>query len=227
MKPFIFTSRSGIYIIDLAKTKLQLAAAAEVVAQIAERNGTILFIGTKRQAKDIIKRESKRAGLPYVINRWIGGTFTNWPTMSKLIAKFKRLKDERDRGEFQKYTKKERLKLEETIERTKQLVGGIENMSKLPDAIFIVDVKVERTALREAIKTKVPIIAIVDTNVDPTPITYPIPANDDSTKTLEIIISSLASEYLEGRSRAKSTADQNVPPVEPAVENKPSEPKQS
>lgn len=213
MKPFIYTSRNGIYIIDLAKTKSQLEAAASFVASIAERDGTVLLIGTKRQAKSIIEREAKRAGLPYVINRWIGGTFTNWPTVSKLIAKYKRLKDERDRGEFQKYTKKERLKLEESIERTGQLVGGIENMSKLPNAIFIVDLKIERTALREAVKTKVPVIAIVDTNVDPTPVDYPIPANDDSTKTLDIIIASLASEFLAGRARSQASGE----PTEAAV----------
>ena len=226
MKPFIYTSRNGIYIIDLAKTKAQLEAAAAFVASIAERNGTVLFVGTKRQVKSIIERESKRAGLPYVVNRWIGGTFTNWPTVSKLIAKYKRLKDERDRGEFQKYTKKERLKLEETIERTGQLVGGIENMSKLPDAIFIVDLKIERTALREAMKTNVPVIAIVDTNVDPTPIAYPIPANDDATKTLEIIITCLASEFLTGQSRAQVPVEQTESVAEPAIKDQANETKQ-
>jgi small subunit ribosomal protein S2 len=206
MRQFIFAARNGIYIVDLEKTKERLEAAAAYAEEIAARGGSIMFIGTKRQAKPIIEREAKRAGAAYVTNRWIGGTFTNFPTISRVISTYKRLLGERERGELQKYTKKERVQIDKEIVRLESMVGGIAELAKLPDAVFVVDLKQERTAIKEARKTGVPIIGIVDTNVNPTGINYPIPANDDATKSIELIVTAIADAIEEGRGRfEKST----------------------
>ncbi len=219
MRPFIFAARNGIYILDLEKTKERLEAAASYAEEIAARGGSILFIGTKRQAKPIIEREAKRVGMPYVTNRWIGGTFTNFPTISRVISTYKRLLGERERGELQKYTKKERLKIDEEIERLESLVGGISELAKLPDAVFIVDLKQERTAVKEARKTGLPILAIADTNVNPTGLHYPIPANDDATKSIELIVAAIADAIADGRARfEKSGAAAAAPTPQPSVE---------
>lgn len=217
MRPFIFAARNGIYIVDLEKTKERLEAACAFAEDIAARGGTVLFIGTKRQAKPIIEREAKRVGMPFVTNRWIGGTFTNYPTVSKLISKFKRLLGERERGELQKYIKKERLKIDEEIERLESLVGGMSDVAKLPDAVFMIDIKQERTALREAKKMNIPIIAVTDTNVNPTEVTYPIPGNDDATKAIELFVTALADAIESGAARAEKKSKDDVEPIQDAV----------
>ena len=216
MRPYIFAARNGIYIVDLEKTKERLEAACAFAEDIAARNGTVLFIGTKRQAKPIIEREAKRVGMPFVTNRWIGGTFTNYPTVSKLISKHKRLLGERERGELQKYVKKERLKIDEEIERLESLVGGMSEVTKLPEAVFLIDIKQERTAMREAKKMNIPIIAVTDTNVNPTEVTYPIPGNDDATKAIELFVTALANAIESGTVRADKARDDKAAAAQPA-----------
>jgi len=217
MRPFIFTSRAGIYIVDLEKTAEQLKRAQQYVRERVAAGGTVLFVGTKRQAKPIVQEAAVRLGMPYVIERWLGGTFTNFPTISKMTKRFTQLKEERARGEFTKYTKKEQLMFDEEIRRLEKMVGGIERMTKLPEAIFVVDVKQERTAVREAQKVGIPIIAMVDTNVSPEGIAYPIPANDDATKSIHVITNALAEAADEGKRAWESSTAATAAPAEAAA----------
>lgn len=202
MKPFIFAARNGIYILDLEQTKERLERAANFAGELAAKGGKVLYIGTKRQAKAIVEREAQRVGMPYVTNRWIGGTFTNFPTVSRVIAKYKKLKSEVEGGQLGRYTKREQLGFKEELERLEGLVGGISTLDALPAAVFIVDVKQERTAMKEALKVGIPVIAIVDTNVNPKGVTYPIPSNDDATKALDLILSVMTDEILSGKQKA-------------------------
>lgn len=203
MKPFIFGERNGISIIDLEKTQKNLTLAQDFVRQIVQKNGVVLFVGTKRQAQDIIKKLAGQVGMPYVISRWIGGTFTNFSVIIKMINKFKKLKEDREQGELAKYTKKEQLKINEEIAKLDSLIGGIENLKKLPEAVYIVDLKNEMTAVREAKKKKVPIIGLVDVNCNPEGVDYVIPANDDATKSIEFITAAIASAIAEGKGQAE------------------------
>lgn len=229
MRPFIFTSRAGIYIVDLEKTAVQLKKAQQFARDRAAAGGNILFVGTKRQAKPIIQEVAVRLGMPYVIERWLGGTFTNFPTISRMTKRFTQLKEERARGEFEKYTKKEQLNFDDEIKRLEKMVGGIERMNRLPDAIFVVDVKQEKTAIREAQKMKVPIIAMVDTNVSPDGIAHPIPANDDASKSIHIITNAIAEAVDEGKSAwekiaaAKAEAPVEMPATPAVAEVNPNE----
>jgi small subunit ribosomal protein S2 len=202
MKPYIYTARNSIYIIDLEKTKEKLQSALDYVKKVANRGGTILFIGAKRQAKPIIRKYADEVGMPYVTDRWIGGTFTNHETIQKLIKKYKELKSKMEAGGFSHYTKKERLKIEEEIEKLEKVVGGITNLTKLPEAVFVIDLKQDRTAVKEAKKRNIPIVGIVDTNVSPEGISYPIPGNDDATKSIELITSLVAEAITEGKEAA-------------------------
>jgi small subunit ribosomal protein S2 len=207
MKPFIFGERNGISIIDLEKTMEKILAAQAFVKEIAEKNGTILMIGTKRQAQEIVKKYAASINMPYITGRWIGGAFTNFPVISKMIAKFTKFKQERDQGELNKYTKKEQLKIDKEIGKLDTLIGGIENLKKLPEAVYIVDVKNEMTAVKEAKKKKIPIIAIVDVNNSPEGIDYVIPANDDATKSIEYITRVLTESFAEGAASKKEETE--------------------
>ena len=199
MKPFIFTSKNGISIINLEKTAQQLGKACEFVGKLVSQGKNILLIGTKRQAQEIIKKYAQETGMPYVINRWLGGTFTNFSVILKVINKLKDLKEKKKKGELDKYTKKERMLLDEEIARLEKLVGGIESLGKLPEAIYLVDLKQERTALREAKRMKIPVVAMVDTNSNPEGVKYPIPANDDATKSIEFVTGKIAAAIKEGK----------------------------
>ncbi|MDD5040762.1 MAG: 30S ribosomal protein S2 [Patescibacteria group bacterium] len=192
MKPFIYTSRSGVNIIDLEQTALKLREACDFLASMVSRGGVILFVGSKRQAQPIVKRAALETGMPYVTERWIGGTMTNFENISKRIHRLKDLRSQRDRGELEKYTKHEQLKFDEEIKELEELIGGIETLNQLPAAMFVVDVRREKTAIREARKKKVPIVAMVDTNCNPEMIDYPIPANDDATKSIKLIVDIVA-----------------------------------
>lgn len=212
MKRYIFSSRNGVYIIDLEKTKTLLEKAYAFVRDTVAKGGTILFVGTKRQAKDIVQETAQRVGAPYVTERWIGGTFTNFETVSRQLKKLKKLKDERDSGAWEKkYKKHEQLVFTEEIERLEKLMGGFASLQKLPDAVFIIDLRNEKTAVLEAKKVGMPIIAMVDTNVNPEYATYPIPANDDATKSIELITNLMAEAITEGRELLAQQA-----PVRPA-----------
>lgn len=199
MRPYIFAERNGISIIDLEQTRQRLLTAAEAVKRITAAGGTVLFVGTKRQAKPIVLKYAQETGMPFVVDRWLGGTFTNFSTIQRLIDSFRRLKEGRSSGTWSKYTKKEQVMFQREIERLEKLVGGIALLTKLPEAIFIVDVKQEKTAVREAKKRKMPIIAMTDTNVNPEGITYPIPSNDDATKSIDLVMGVLSEAIAEGQ----------------------------
>ncbi len=203
MKPYIFTVRNNIHILDLEKTKKSLVKAMEFAKETAAKGGTILFVGTKRQAKEAVKNAAVACGMPYVNVRWLGGMFTNYRTIQKTVRKLERLENLKASGELQtKYTKKERLLIEREIEKLKKLFEGIQNMRKLPEAIFVADIKHDDIAVKEAQKSKVKIIGIVDTNCNPEGINYVIPANDDATKVLSLICGAMADAVNEGRKTA-------------------------
>ncbi len=206
MKPFIYTERSGVHIIDLEKTRDLLIKTMDFVETIASRGGVILFIGTKKQAQTIIKNAATKCQMPYIINRWIGGLFTNFTVVKRLINKLTDLRRQQKSGELEKYTKKEKVSFLKKMSKLDGLVGGITELNKIPDAIFLVDMKIEKTALTEAKKKKIPIIAMLDTNCDPTGIKYPIPANDDATKSIEFITNCIAEKVIEGRDKVKIEA---------------------
>ncbi|MBI4092389.1 MAG: 30S ribosomal protein S2 [Candidatus Kerfeldbacteria bacterium] len=210
MRPFIFTSRSGIYIIDLEKTSAALKRAQQFVRERALAGGVVLFVGTKRQARAIVQSAAVKLGMPYVVERWLGGTFTNFPTITKMTKRLSQLKAERAHGGFAKYTKKEQLQFDDEISRLERMVGGIERMERLPDAVFIVDLKQEKTAVREARKMKIPMMAITDTNVSPEGIDYPIPGNDDATKSIQIITDAIAEAAGEGKAEWEARAKEGV-----------------
>jgi small subunit ribosomal protein S2 len=176
----------------LEKTLEKLTEAAEFVENIGKNGGMVLFVGTKSQAKTLVEKYAKQAGMPYIKERWVGGLFTNFGNVGKLIKKYRSLKEQRDSGALAKYTKKEQVNFNKEIERLDKMVGGLENMAKLPDAVFIVDAKREKTALLEARKRRIPIISFADTNVNPEFLDYPIPANDDAVNSIELITKTIA-----------------------------------
>lgn len=203
MASFLFGERKGIHIINIEDTRRELENALRFVRDLSARGGTIVFVGTKKQAQAIIKKYAEECTMPYIIERWLGGTLTNFPVIFQVIKKYRTLKERLAKGELKRYTKKEQSNFQKEIEKHKKLVGGLENLNKLPDALFIVDVRAEDTAVREANRKGLPIVAICDSNVDPSKITKPIPANDDATKTIEIISSLISQAVKEGKELAK------------------------
>ena len=207
MKPYIFTQRNGIHIIDLEQTLNYLNTYYDMVRDIIGRAGTVLFVGTKRQAMETIGREAERCNMPYVNQRWLGGTLTNWRTIRERIDTLRKLEARRDKGEFELLTKKEALIMERKIENLKMRLGGIREMKKLPEMVIIVDTKRESTAVNEANTLKIPVLALVDTNADPEVIDYIIPGNDDAMRAIKLIISALADAVIEGKNMRKGGAD--------------------
>jgi len=202
MNQYIYTTRRGINIIDLSKTKLKLDEALRFVSEIASNNGTILFIGTKKQAKKIVKEAAIRCGMPYVVERWLGGTFTNFDIITKGIKRLEEMSLQRESGELEKkYNKKERLRIDCEIKRLEKKFGGMRKMKKFPDAVFIVDVKENLTAVNESNAKSIPIVALTDTNVDPTLIDYPIPSNDDAIKSIELIVNAVSGTIVDAKSK--------------------------
>ncbi len=200
MKPYIFTVRNDIHILDLEKTRRALTKAVEFASSIAQSGGTILFIGTKRQARNIIEAQAKVAGQPYINVRWLGGTFTNFKTIQKTVRKLEKLQELKANGQLEtRYTKKERLLVEREIEKLEKLFAGMKDMKRIPQAVFIADINYDDIALAEARKMKVPIIAIVDTNSNPDGVDYPIPCNDDATAAIELITSIVAQGVKESK----------------------------
>ncbi len=198
MEPYIFTAKNGVHIINLEKTQEKLAEALAFVQKIVANGGTILFLGTKKQAQPIIAKYAKECGMPYITERWLGGTMTNFPEISRVVRKLTDLKKKKVTGQLEKYTKKEQLDFDKEIEKLDKMVGGIEGMNKAPDAIFICDVRKEKTAVEEAVKKNIPIVAMCDTNVNPEKINYPIPANDDAIKSIELITNLVCEAIKEG-----------------------------
>ena len=203
MKPYIFMAKSGFHIIDLEQTQVKLAEALEFVKTIVSNGGTILFLGTKKQAQKIIVKYAQECGMPYITQRWLGGTFTNFNEVSRVIKRLTQLKKDRDEGNLGKYTKKEQLEFSREIEKLEGIVGGLEGMNKVPDAIFVVDMKKEKTAVAEAQKRNIPVVAICDTNVNPDSATYCIPGNDDAVKSIDLITGLIAEAVNEGKQAGK------------------------
>ncbi len=199
MKPYIFTQRNGIFIIDLQKTVRKVDEAYNYVRDLAANGGNILFVGTKKQAAESIAFEAKRCGMYYIDQRWLGGTLTNFNTIRGRIAYLKSLYEMEENGTFEQLPKKEVVKLLAEREKLEKNLGGIKNMTRLPDAIFVVDPRKEHIAVAEAHKLGIPIVGIVDTNCDPDEIDYIIPGNDDAIRAVKLILSAMSSAVLEGR----------------------------
>ena len=205
MKNYIFTQRNGIHIIDLEQTVTLLSKACEYVRNLASSGQTILFVGTKKQAQDIIEEEAKRCGMFYVNQRWLGGMLTNFNTIQSRIDYLVRLEDKKSRGELDYLSKKDKLKVDKEINKLNKLMGGFKEMTTLPGAIFIIDPTKEKIALAEARKVGVPIVATVDTNCNPDGIDYIIPANDDAIKAIRLICSCIANAVLDGKMLAEAS----------------------
>jgi small subunit ribosomal protein S2 len=207
MKPFIFTQRNGIHIIDLQQTVRRLEEASEFVTNLVSQGGSILFVGTKKQAQETIQAEAGRSGMPYVNSRWLGGTLTNFTTIQGRIDHLVRLEDASERGEFARMSKKDNLKIEEEIVRMNRHFGGIKELTKLPAALFIVDPSMEYIAVAEANRVGIPIVAMTDTNCNPDLIDYPIPSNDDAIRAVRLISARIADAVLEGNQRRELGGD--------------------
>jgi small subunit ribosomal protein S2 len=207
MKPFIYGSRNGIYIINLKLTLDLFKAAADTVGKLGNQGKTVLFIGTKRQARDVVEQEAKRCGMPYVCERWPGGMLTNHNTIRRSVALLKDLEGLETNPRYASLTKKERLRLAKEREKLDKVLAGVKEMTRLPDAVFIIDPSKEHIAVEEAVKLNIPIIAIVDTNCDPDPVRHVIPSNDDAIRAIKLFTSRLADAYLEGRGTAKDRID--------------------
>jgi len=203
MKRYIFMERNGIHIIDLKKTHELLLEAANAIGRIVGEGRNILFVGTKKQAKDVVKNEAGRCGMNYVTERWLGGMLTNFSTIRKSIKRLNTIIKMETDGTMDSYQKKERLMYSREKEKLEKILGGIANMNKLPGAIFLIDVKKEHIAVDEARKLNIPIYAIVDTNCDPELVDYPIPANDDAVKSIELITRVIADAINESKSMAE------------------------
>ena len=199
MKPYIFAERNGIHIIDLQQTMVNLNEYHDMIRDLVADGGTVLFVGTKRQAQESVRREAERCKMPYVNHRWLGGTLTNWRTIRERIETLKKLEKRRDSGEFDLLTKKEALMLTRKIERLQLRLGGIRDMRRLPDLILIVDTVREATAVKEANILNIPVLALVDTNSDPDEIDYIIPANDDAVRAIKLLVSAAAEAVIEGQ----------------------------
>ena len=213
MAKYIFTERNGIYIIDLQKTVKKLDEAYNFIRDLSTEGGSVLFVGTKKQAQESIREEAERCGMHFVNARWLGGMLTNFRTIRHRIERMEQLKKMREDGTFDLLPKKEVVKLELEIEKLEKFLGGVKDMAQLPKALFIVDPRKERIAVAEARKLNIPIVAIVDTNCDPDEIDYVIPGNDDAIRAVKLIAGAMADAILEGRQ-----GEQVEAPVEEAVE---------
>jgi small subunit ribosomal protein S2 len=199
MKPFIFMDRNGIHIIDLQQTVTRLNEAYKFVQQLVANGETILFVGTKKQAQEAVAEEARRSGMYYVNQRWLGGMLTNFQTIQLRIRYLRDLEARRDRGDFERLPKKEVQRLQDDIARLERTLGGIKDMRRLPGALFIIDTRKERTAVLEARRLEIPIIALADTNCDPDEMDYPIPANDDAIRAVRLLCTKIADAAVEGR----------------------------
>jgi len=217
MEPFIFTEKNDIHIINLEKTQTQLEKALGFLTQTVAAGGTVLFLGTKKQAQDIVKEGAIACNMPYIVYRWLGGTMTNANSVLGLVKKYRKLKEDKASGALKKFTKKEQLNMDREIIRLDTIVGGLENMDKLPQVVVIVDIKTEKTALNEAIRKEIPVVAVCDTNVNPELVDYPVPANDDATSSIKMIVNLMVEAVKEGQQKK---GDPVAQPKAPVVEKK-------
>lgn len=204
MKPYIFMERNGIHIIDLKKTQEMLEAAANAISDIVAEGKKVLFVGTKKQAKEVVESEAKRCGSDYVTERWLGGMLTNFTTIRKSVKRLNNIEKMETDGTFDKLTKKEVLRLTREREKLQKVLNGVVEMTRLPGAVYIVDIKKEAIAVKEAFRLGIPVVAIVDTNCDPDMVTYPIPANDDAIRSIQVITKVITDAVIEGKMRAQS-----------------------
>jgi small subunit ribosomal protein S2 len=210
MKSYIFMEKNGIHIIDLKKTQAHLTESAEELSKLVADGKKVLFVGTKKQAKNVIETEARRCGQNWVSERWLGGMLTNFATIRKSVKRLSNIEKQETDGTFEKITKKERLFLTREKDKLKKVLEGVETMGKLPGALFIVDIKKEDIAVQEAHRLNIPVFAIVDTNCDPDEVDYLIPANDDAVKTVEIITQYMADAVIEGDSQLKEKKAEEV-----------------
>jgi small subunit ribosomal protein S2 len=221
MRRYIFTERGGIYIIDLQQTLDLVEQAHSFVRNVAERGGSVLFVGTKKQSQDSIAEEAERVGMPYVNHRWLGGLLTNWRTISERLDRMQELRRLRDEGQLELLPAKERMTMSAELEKLETNLGGVDDMKRLPDAIFVVDLKKEQLAIREARRLNLPVVALVDTNCDPDDADYVIPGNDDAIRSCSLIIRAIANGIEAGKQKvtpAEMTASTNGQPEEKAPE---------
>ncbi len=214
MKPYIFTERNGIHILDLQQTIVMIEEAYDLVREATAAGGEVLMVGTKRQAQDTIVNEATRAGQPYVSERWLGGTLTNWQTIRQRIDYLKRLEERREAGDYDLLKKRERLRVEREIEKLNMRLGGVRKMRDLPAILFVIDVNQEETAIREANILNIPVIAVVDTNCDPDPIDYVIPSNDDAIRAIKLICSKIADAAIEGMALRKEMIEDEITDID-------------
>ena len=217
MKPFIFTERNGIYIIDLQKTVKGLEKAYDFVREIAKEGGSVLFVGTKRQAQDPIRDEALKCGQFYINQRWLGGLLTNFATIRRRVTRMVELQQMEEDGSINKYPKKEVVKLRKERDKLEKYLSGIKEMKDAPDAIFVIDPRRETIAVLEARKLEIPVIAIVDTNCDPDLIDYPIPGNDDAIRAIELVVGLMANAFIEGRQGQDARQAEEEPAEEEAA----------
>lgn len=212
MAPYIFMEQNGIHIIDLNKTSAKLEEAKQAIANIAKTGRKVMYVATKKQAKEILEENAKRVNMPFVSQRWLGGMLTNFATVRKSIKKMQSIEKMKSDGTFLNMNKKERLMKSRDQEKLERVLGGIEDLNRIPSALFIVDIKREHIAVKEAQKLNIPIFAIVDTNSDPTKVDFPIPGNDDSAKSLHILITEITDAIASGlaeRNQAKEQAQKD------------------
>ena len=210
MRPYIFTERNGIHIIDLQQTVKALNAAYNLVRDTVANGGVVLFIGTKRQAQETVKEEAERCGMPYVTERWLGGMLTNWSTMFARITELDRLEKLRETGEINRLTKKEGLLIGREVTRLIIRLSGVRKMKRIPELVFVVDIDREETAIKEANKTGIPVIAMVDTNCNPSGVDYVIPSNDDAIRAIKLMVAKIADAVIEGKSMSDKEAEDEV-----------------
>ncbi len=210
MAKYIFGTRSNVHVINLEKTQQLLGEAADFVQSVAAKGGEVLFIGTKRQANVATKAAAESCGMPYITERWLGGFLTNFDEINKLLNKFRKMKEQRENGELEKYTKKERVMFDKEIVKLESYLSGVEQLKKRPAAIIVTDLRLEKTARKEARVTGTPIIAICDTNVNPDTADYVIPANDDAVKSITMVTQVLADAINEGKKKAAAAAKPKV-----------------
>ena len=210
MKPFIFMEKNGIHIIDLKKSLGLLNQAYQQMIEAVSQGNTVLFVGTKKQAKGVVESEAKRCGMNWVSERWLGGMLTNFSTIRKSVKRLQNIEKQETDGTFEKITKKERLFLTRERDKLKKILEGVETMGKLPGVVFVVDIKKEDIAVKEAKRLNIPVFAIVDTNCDPEDINYMIPANDDAVKTIELIVKHMADAVIEGQAKFKERRAEEI-----------------
>jgi small subunit ribosomal protein S2 len=213
MKTFIFTERNGVHIIDLQQTVAGLTAACNLVRESVAAGGVVLFVGTKRQAQETVETEAQRCAMPYVTDRWLGGTLTNWRTIKERIDELTKLEKMEAGGDFERLTKKEGLFLKRRMERLRIRLGGVRQMTNIPTLVFAIDVQREATAVHEANILGIPVLALVDTNCDPTGVDYVIPSNDDAIRAIKLLTAKIADSVIEGQASRKEESAEAAPQV--------------